>query len=428
MSEAAVRVESMSKLYQLGRRRRQDSLRDLISERIFAPLTRRGTKKRPDTLESEADEQVWALRDVSFEVEHGEVVGIIGGNGAGKSTLLKILSRITEPTEGCAEVRGSLGSLLEVGTGFDLELTGRENVFLNGAILGMKRAEIRSRFDEIVEFSEVERFIDTPVKRYSSGMHMRLAFAVAAHLEPEILIVDEVLAVGDASFQRKCLGKMGEAAKTGRTVLFVSHNMLAVEDLCDRAIWLENGRIVGEGESSKVVSDYLQGTFSSDTEQVWEDREVAPGNDDVRMRRVRVRPEDGSPQDQITVHTPLVMEIEYWNLRPNTYLSPSVALYNEQGIVVFTSGPTFDPTGRERNAPPGLYRHVCHVPGNLLNDGMYQVSLYIGKNERTILQEDGILTFDVRDVMESRHGWHGKWNGAVRPMLEWSTELVELES
>jgi lipopolysaccharide transport system ATP-binding protein len=368
------------------------------------------------------------LKDVSLQVRRGEVVGIIGANGAGKSTLLKILSRIIEPTSGCVELRGRLGSLLEVGTGFDPELTGRENIYLNGAILGMKRGEIRRRFDEIVEFSEVERFIDTPVKRYSSGMYMRLAFAVAAHLEPDILVVDEVLAVGDASFQRKCLGKMGNVAQSGRTVLFVSHNMLAVEDLCDRVVWLKDGRVVEEGQPGAVVSSYLQGSFSTDTERVWEEQITAPGNDEVRLHRACVRPANGSPTDSITVRTPFVMEFEYRSLRPNVYLSPSIVLYNEQGVVVFTSGPAFDSTGYERNDPAGLYRHVCRVPGDLLNDGTHRVALYIAKNGRTILQEDQILVFDIRDVVEVRHGWHGKWAGAVRPMLDWSSELVQAET
>lgn len=425
MSDLAVRAQGVSKLYRIGRRARHDTLRDLLAGTTAAPFRRlRGRSGRP----SEHDaERLWALRDVSLEVRHGEVVGIVGANGAGKSTLLKILSRITEPTEGRIEMRGRLGSLLEVGTGFDPELTGRENVYLNGAILGMKRGEIRRRFDEIVEFSEVERFIDTPVKRYSSGMYMRLAFAVAAHLEPDILVVDEVLAVGDAGFQRKCLGRMGDAAQNGRTVLFVSHNMLAVEDLCDRAVWLENGRVADEGQPKAVISNYLQGTFSTDTERVWEDPATAPGTDELRLYGARVRPEAGSPKDPITVRTPLVMEFEYRSLLPNEYLSPSVALYNEQGVVVFTSGPTFDPEGRERKRPAGLYRHICRVPGDLLNDGMHRVVLYVDRNGTTVLQQDDVLVFDVRDEVEMRYGWHGKWVGAVRPMLDWSVELVETE-
>ncbi len=426
MSDVAVRVDEVSKLYRIGKRReRHDTLRDLLSATMPSPFRRRDLSKR---LEPEEDDTVWALRDVSLEVRHGEVVGLIGSNGAGKSTLLKILSRITEPTKGRIEIRGRLGSLLEVGTGFNPELTGRENVYLNGAILGMKRGDTRRRFDEIVEFSEVGRFIDTPVKRYSSGMYMRLAFAVAAHLEPDILVVDEVLAVGDAAFQRKCLGKMGNVAKTGRTVLFVSHNMMAMEDLCDRVVWLKDGRVAEEGEPGAVVSNYLQGSISTDTERVWEDPSDAPGNDDVRLHKACVRPEDGPPSAPITVRTPFVMEFEYWSLNPNTHLTPSVAVYNEHGVVVFTSAPPFDPSGRERNDPAGLYRHVCRVPGDLLNDGMHQVSLYVGKNERDILQQDEILVFDIRDATEMRHGWHGKWVGAVRPMLAWDSELIEPSS
>jgi lipopolysaccharide transport system ATP-binding protein len=430
VSDVAVRVEGVSKLYHIGRARRHDTLRDLLAERMSRVVRRRGSSAAD--LGSDEDpalhggEPLWALKDVSLRVRHGEVVGIVGANGAGKSTLLKILSRITEPTSGRVEVRGRIGSLLEVGTGFDPELTGRENVYLNGAILGMKGKEIRSRFDEIVEFSELERFIDTPVKRYSSGMYMRLAFAVAAHLEPDILIVDEVLAVGDASFQRKCLGKMGNVAETGRTVLFVSHNVMAVEDLCDRAIWLKDGRIVGEGWPSTVVSDYLQNTFAGDaTNRVWADPATAPGTDEVRLHRARVWPADGSPKDPITVRTPFEMEFEYRSLKPDVNLSPSIALYNEQGTLVFTSGPPFDPASRERNRPAGLYRHTCRVPGDLLNDGTYRVVLYIGRNERTILQEDDVLVFDVRDAIEMRHGWHGKWVGAVRPMLGWDSKLVQ---
>ncbi|MGH3086350.1 MAG: ABC transporter ATP-binding protein [Rubrobacteraceae bacterium] len=421
----AVRVEDVSKLYRLGKRRlRHDTLRDLLSEAMPKPFRRRDASGFPDG-DERSGEDLWALRDVSFQVRHGEVVGIIGANGAGKSTLFKILSRITEPTGGRVEIRGRLGSLLEVGTGFDPELTGRENVYLNGAILGMKRRETQRRFDEIVEFSEVGRFIDTPVKRYSSGMYTRLAFAVAAHLEPDILIVDEVLAVGDAAFQRKCLGKMGNVAKTGRTVLFVSHNMMAVEDLCDRVVWLKDGRVAEVGRPGAVVSSYLKGSFSTGAERVWEDPDTAPGTGDVRLRRVCVRPEGGSPADEISVRAPFVMEIEYHSLRPDTYLSPSVALYNEHGVVVFTSAPPHDPAGRERGDPAGLYRHVCRVPGDLLNNGVHRVSLYVDKNTRTVLQEDDILTFDVRDAVEMRDGWHGEWVGAVRPMLDWTSELVE---
>jgi len=268
MSDVVIRAERLSKLYRIGQREKFTTLRDVISRTFTAPF-RRWFKNNQNEIvsnyqSSTSNNYIWALKDVSFEVKQGEVVGIIGRNGAGKSTLLKILARITEPTEGYAEVRGRVGSLLEVGTGFHPELTGRENIYLSGAVLGMKKREIDRKFDEIVAFAEMEKFIDTPVKYYSSGMYVRLAFAVAAHLDPEILLVDEVLAVGDAAFQKKCLGKMGDVAKEGRTVLFVSHNMAAIENLCSRAILLHNGRIFSEGETRSVIRTYLQ-SFLSET-------------------------------------------------------------------------------------------------------------------------------------------------------------------
>src|SRR6185436_13640278 len=259
---AVVHAENLGKQYTLGHGRAvHDTLRDTLTSGARDVVRFLGGRGKGRS----ADDTLWALRDVSFEVRRGEVVGVIGRNGAGKSTLLKILSRITEPTEGYAQVNGRVGSLLEVGTGFHPELTGRENVYLNGAILGMKRGEIDRKFDEIVAFAEIEQFIDTPVKHYSSGMHMRLAFAVAAHLEPEILVVDEVLAVGDAGFQQKCLGKMGEVARGGRTVLFVSHNMKAVRGLCGSAIWLAGGRVHRSGETGAIVDAYLREVLKADT-------------------------------------------------------------------------------------------------------------------------------------------------------------------
>lgn len=261
MSDIAIRVDGLGKYYRIGRRESYKTLRDSLTDLIHAPLRRLSLSARPNSSSSEQpqvdDGHIWALKDVSLEVKRGEVLGIIGRNGAGKTTLLKILSRITEPTEGCAEIRGRIGSLLEVGTGFHPELTGRENICLNGAILGMRRVEIDRKFDEIVAFAEIEKFIDTPVKRYSSGMYVRLAFAVAAHLDPEILVVDEVLAVGDAAFQEKCLGRMSAVSSEGRTVLFVSHNMDAITRLCTRAIWLDAGKVTEDGSPERVVGKYL---------------------------------------------------------------------------------------------------------------------------------------------------------------------------
>ena len=280
---------------------------------------------------------IWALRDIDFTVHEGEVVGIIGRNGTGKSTLLKILSGITAPTAGYADIYGRIGSLLEVGTGFHMELTGRENIFMNGALLGMHRHEIKQKFDEIVAFSEVEAFLDTPVKRYSSGMYMRLAFAVAAHLEPEILAIDEVLAVGDADFQKKCLGKMGKIAKEGRTVLFVSHNMIAIRSLCQRSIWLEEGKVKEVGDSSHIVSNYLHSSALSKTVQSWDNVETAPGNDIVRLRRVCVQGENQSQPDLITMKTPFKIEVEFWNMSPGANLHINLHLTTEERIIAFSS-------------------------------------------------------------------------------------------
>ena len=282
----AIEVDSLSKRYRLGQY--QAAYGTLRETMVHAG--KRLTGREHD----EPATEIWALQDISFQVPEGQVLGVIGRNGAGKSTLLKILTRIVTPTSGRAEIRGRVGSLLEVGTGFNQELTGRENVYLNGAILGMKRGEIERRFDEIVDFSGVEQFIDTPVKRYSSGMYVRLAFAVAAHFEPEIMLVDEVLSVGDAEFQRRCLGRMEELANTGRTVVFVSHALPAVAQLCDRAIWIDSGRLVGDGGAAETIANYLHQTHSSGTERVWSE-DTAPGNDLARIRAIRVQGHEGMP-------------------------------------------------------------------------------------------------------------------------------------
>ena len=413
-----IKVEHISKQYQLGLRQQPyQTLREALAGAWRAPLKR----LRRDRGGSET---LWALEDVSFEVFPGEIIGIIGRNGAGKSTLLKILSRITEPTMGRAELYGRVGSLLEVGTGFHSELTGRENIFLNGAVLGMRRTEIAQKFDEIVAFAEVERFLDTPVKHYSSGMYMRLAFAVAAHLEPEVLVVDEVLAVGDAEFQAKCLGKMGAVAHQGRTVLFVSHNMAAVQSLCKSVIYLHDGKIVDKGSQERVVKNYL-GQVSASTETTWSSMASAPGNDRVRIHRVAARPVEGSASDAITIETPIVLEFEYWNLAPNTRLNLSLHLYNERGIRVFNTFPVREPVWHGREFPVGLYRSSCYIPGNLLNDGMHRVQLMIVKDQGIVLFVlDDALVFNVFDAVERRGDWHGKWEGAIRPDLEWKTEYL----
>jgi lipopolysaccharide transport system ATP-binding protein len=422
MSDIAIRVENLSKAYQIthsGRSKYRTLQEDVIGF-LKRPFSRDAERPRRETF--------WALKDVSFEVKHGEVLGIIGRNGAGKSTLLKILSRITKPTSGYAEIYGRVGSLLEVGTGFHPELTGRENIFLNGAVLGMSRRDIQKHFDEIVAFADVEQFLDTPAKRYSSGMYMRLAFAVAAHLEPEVLVVDEVLAVGDAEFQKKCLGKMSEVAKSGRTVLFVSHNMVAVQNLCSAALWLQNGRIHALGEVLNVVSGYVSSGASELTERTWDNPEVALGNGAVRFRRMAVRPLDGRPTDLMTAVTPILLEFEYWNLKSDAKLNLSLVLENERGEVVFNTFPIHEPMWGGKPFPTGLFYSSVIIPGYLLNDGYYNVELYVVEDESTVLfREKGVLSFEIVDSPERRGKWYGKIIGTVHPKLEWSTVLLEQE-
>ncbi|MFZ0395933.1 MAG: polysaccharide ABC transporter ATP-binding protein [Terracidiphilus sp.] len=379
-------------------------------------LTRRGQKAAAE------ERDLWALREVSFHVDRGEVLGIIGRNGSGKSTLLKILSRITKPTEGKAEIRGRIGCLLEVGAGFHPELTGRENVFLNGSILGMTRREIARKFDEIVEFAECGRLLDTPLKHYSSGMYVRLAFAVAAHLETEILLIDEVLAVGDAVFQKKCLGRIGEAAGAGRTVLFVSHNMLAVDSLCTRAICLHQGKMVLEGRPSEVTSHYLKTWLPTFKEVVHRDFHSAPGNDQIRLRRACVRPLHGSASDEMTVTTPILVEFEYWKVNPDACIDLAVEVVNEYGVSVFNTGRIGAPA-----APAGLLRGAFTIPSNLMNNGTYQIGLVALLNGSTAIAEwEDLVTFEVRDAAgETRGSYLDEWPGAVRPQLEWTRELLE---
>jgi lipopolysaccharide transport system ATP-binding protein len=426
VSDTIIQVENLSKKYTIGHqqegRYRYKTLRDILAASAKSLRRQFLNSKKQQNFNSNLEE-FWALKDVEFEIRQGDRVGIIGRNGAGKSTLLKILSRITEPTFGSIKIKGRVASLLEVGTGFHPELTGRENIYLNGAILGMTKEEIKRKFDEIVDFAEITKFLDTPVKRYSSGMYVRLAFAVAAHLEPEVLIVDEVLAVGDAQFQQKCLGKMEDVARGGRTVLFVSHNMVALQSLCDRAIWLDRGKVMQEGSSGQVVSHYLKTSFSTLTEQVWHDRETAPGNHQVRLHRVGVRPIGGVPTDAITVRSSFLLEFEYWNQQSDANLALSFQLYNEQGILIFAFGRIQEPEW-ESNIPLGLLRDTCKIPGDLLNSGMHRVELFIGKNQDLVYHHHDVLVFDVRDSAEIRGDWYGEWPGAVRPMLDWTIERV----
>jgi lipopolysaccharide transport system ATP-binding protein len=429
MSDIAIRVENLGKRYYIGKRQKQyGTLRDNLADAFMAPFRRAGKLLHGQaTGAAELDETIWALRDVSFQVKRGEVIGIIGRNGAGKSTLLKIISRITEPTEGCVDIHGRVGSLLEVGTGFHHELTGRENIYLNGAILGMKRGEIERKFDEIVDFAEVDKFIDTPVKHYSSGMYLRLAFAVAAHLEPEILLVDEVLAVGDIRFQKKCLNKMEDVGQQGRTVLFVSHSMPAITRLCERAVLLDDGRLAQDGRSHQVIGAYLNSGEGTIAAREWPDPAGAPGGNVARLRAVRVRTQDGQITDAVDIRQPVGIEMEYEVLKPGCVLLPHYNLYNEQGVLAFQTLDQ-DAAWRRRPRPAGRYVSTSWIPGNFLAEGTMYVAVALVTLNPVILQyfERDAVTFQVVDSFDgdsARGDWAGPMRGAVRPLLKWSTQL-----
>ena len=431
--DIAVRVDNIGKQYRIGTRRAPGTvmMREVLTDLAAAPfrklhaLARRlaaGTETLPQPAGAD---HIWALRNVSFTVPRGQVIGIIGPNGAGKSTLLKVLSRITEPTEGRVEIHGRVGSLLEVGTGFHPELTGLENVFLSGALLGMRKVEIERNLDEIVAFSEIEKFIDTPVKHYSSGMYVRLAFSVAAHLEPEILIVDEVLAVGDVSFQRKCLNKMEDVHQHGRTILFVSHNMDAVTRLCERALLISHGGIQKDGPASDVASAYLLSTLKTDAIQEWPIAETAPGNAIARLRRVRVRDEAGATVENIDVRQPVGIEMVFDVLTPGRVMAPSVMLYARSGTCVF-SAHDLDPEWRQRQRPAGSFTATAWIPGNLLAEGALLVSCGLGSirplEVHFFVRE--AVAFNVTDpgMGDSARGdWDGSIPGVVRPLLKWQT-------
>jgi lipopolysaccharide transport system ATP-binding protein len=417
MSRPAIEVSGLGKHYVIRHESRHDNLRDTLHH------TARKLWRRFRWGTGFATEDFWALRDVSFSIQPGEVVGIIGRNGAGKSTLLKILSRITPPTTGKVTYHGRVASLLEVGTGFHRELTGRENVYLNGSILGMKRRQIVRKFDEIVAFAEVDKFIDTPVKFYSSGMYIRLAFAVAAHLDPQILLVDEVLAVGDASFQKKCLGKMGQVAKGGRTVLFVSHNMVAVQSLCNKGVLLDGGRIQLIGDAPEVTSQYLRNGQELSLSKVMDARWASMPGSDGQLISSSITDEDGRSPTLIAMSTAFCIRTEYRVTRDHVPVHLTLHLVNEQGIVAFTTtnAPLLAQTGYGDRS--GCYRSVCHVPGNLLNSGLYHVKVLLVRNGNVVFfADESVLTFEVADTEPRNEGWHGKEPGVVQPALRWETE------
>jgi len=426
MPQPIISVQNVSKRYlldhQRGERFAGDGLRHAL-ERALRPSYWLRSRRQP------AREEFWALRDISLEIGRGEVVGIIGRNGAGKSTLLKILSRITEPSSGRIHLRGRTASLLEVGTGFHPDLTGRENIFLNGAILGMTRAEIRRKFDEIVAFAEVERFLDTPVKRYSSGMYVRLAFAVAAHLEPEILVVDEVLAVGDAEFQKKCLDKMDDVGHSGRTVLFVSHNMQAVTRLSNRCILLDGGTIRRDGAPQRVASEYLTAGAGTTSAREWPTLAAAPGDHVVRLCAVRARSLDGGLVESIDIRRPVGIELEYEVLEGGHVFHPHFGLRNEDGVTLFVAQDV-DEQWRRRPRPAGRYISTGWIPGNLLAEGavsVFAVLMTLDPEHAHAIVEDAVM-FRVVDPLSARDTARGDYPrpipGVLRPLLKWTTVTV----
>jgi lipopolysaccharide transport system ATP-binding protein len=425
MSNTVIKIENVSKQYRLGQVGTGTLTHDLkrwwhLVRGKEDPFLKIGDVNKRDVKGD--SEYVWALKDISFDVQRGEVLGIIGKNGAGKSTLLKILSRVTGPTTGEYKVKGRIASLLEVGTGFNPELTGRENVFLNGAILGMTKAEIRNKFDEIVAFSGVERYIDTPVKRYSSGMYVRLAFAVAAHLEPEILIIDEVLAVGDAEFQKKCLGKMKSVAGEGRTVIFVSHNMTAVNTLCTDCIYLKEGKIVSKGNTIEIVNQYLANENTSRTKIEWENGSK-PGDEVAVLHSARMIDASFNHITSTTIHQKIGIEFTFEVLKEGYNGFPNIHLLTSKREYVFASG-----EGKKDNSSKkGMYTAVMWIPENLLNVGTYIAgAAYSSMNPVKIhFFETEAIIFDVIEDINLRNSEYNQHiPGVIRPILDWETKKI----
>ena len=418
MSDIVIRVENLGKAYKIAHstgRGRYKTLQEDLLHLVKRPFSQNGASKR---------ETFWALKDVSFEVKQGEVLGIIGRNGAGKSTLLKILSRITRPTTGYAQMNGRVGSLLEVGTGFHPELTGRENIFLNGAVLGMSRRDIQHKFDEIVAFAEVEYFLDTPVKRYSSGMYMRLAFAVAAHLEPEILVVDEVLAVGDAEFQKKSLGKMGEVAQSGRTVLFVSHNLSAIKSLCNRAILLENGNKTFDGDVLAASALYLRADDTHETDTIYWDAEHAPASRCARLLEVNILNDGKLVGSQVLTELPIQIAIRFQVIEDQAKVGTSIRLFTTDGTLTFVSISNHEPEWHMRERPRGIYRSICEIPANFLADGSYSLSVVLWDgNYQDGITENDVLVFRAHEKGYIRGDYPSQIKGSIYPLLKWTSRL-----
>lgn len=412
MSNLILKAENISKYYRLGVIGSGSFKEDL--QNFWKNTFSIGDDKPTNDLYIDKGNELWALKDINFEIMKGDVVGFVGKNGAGKSTLLKILSRITLPTTGTIKGKGRIASLLEVGTGFHLELTGRENIFLNGQILGMHKQEIIAKYDEIVAFSGIERFLDTPVKRYSSGMYVRLAFAIAAHLDPEILIVDEVLAVGDAEFQKKCLGKMKQVStEEGKTVLFVSHNSQALKSLCTKAIYLEKGRLIDMGNMQDVIGNYLKREQTLHISRIYADPDTAPGNENIRIKRVEMLPQYPDSSNIIDIRTPLEIEFEFWYLPTEEMdLGVNIVLNTVMGECIFNVASPANQYSK------GLIKGKCTIPGDFLNNGSYSIDLSFVKNTSSPLFDfEECLSFEVEDFRENT-AWYGDWVGAVRPKFK----------
>ncbi len=427
----AVSVQNLSKRYRIGAaqtRFRYGLLRDVLTDVVTTPVRMAKALLGKASRGSSSVSYIWALEDMSFDVEEGKVLGIVGRNGAGKSTLLKILSRVTEPTKGLVTVRGRVGSLLEVGTGFHPELTGRENIYMNGAVLGMKRAEIERKFDEIVAFSEVEQFVDTPVKRYSSGMYLRLAFAVAAHLEPEILVVDEVLAVGDAEFQKKCLGKMGDVAQQGRTVLFVSHNMSAILRLTQEAIVLQKGRLIKRAASPEAVDFYLASGLAETGERLWDAEQIPPTASPFRPISLRLKDPRGRIVQTIRSTEPATIEWEYHLDAPVTGLRVGMYLSTMRGEYVLTAFDVDDAKQYEQFGArqAGHYFSRCTLPADFLNEGRYSLGVNASSfGVRRYFMDENALSFNVDISGAPGTQWPEMRHGPVRPRLDWQIVKVE---
>lgn len=430
--ETAIRVENLSKIYRIGLKEQiHDSIAGAVLDFIKSPLKNyryyRSLYRFDDVVNSVSDQAendsniIWALKDVSFEVKRGQVIGVIGSNGAGKSTLLKILSKITPPTRGLAEFHGRISSLLEVGTGFHPELTGRENIYLNGTILGMNKKEIDRKFDDIVEFSEIDKFIDTPVKRYSNGMRVRLAFSVSAHLEPEILLVDEVLAVGDAAFQKKSLGKMGSVAKAGRTVLFVSHNMGAITELCEQVIWLEAGRLIRSGEPSEVISAYLQDNIQSGA--IWINTQLNNEEQEVHIQSVKIMNDDDEPVSVLNFDAPFKVSVVYDIIRPIRNLSVTIQFVNSHNVLVFESMDSDTGELKDKKRSAGRYLATCHIPKYFLKPGNYNLNVSAFVERMKIIEKKyKIMSFDITDV---GYFLNADRRGYVTPVFDWDIERLK---